>query len=69
MVVRGGQGQDRQRANRCGDCRRKRRLRRSQERRAHVEGMVAKYGLAEAARRLRCTMEALEWMRARRADD
>jgi hypothetical protein len=56
-------------ANRCRDCRRKRRLRRSQERRAHVEGLVAKYGLEEAARRLRFTVEALERMRARWADD
>jgi hypothetical protein len=56
-------------ANRCRDCRRKRRLRRSQERRAHVEGLVAKYGLEEAARRLRFTVEALERMRARWAGD
>jgi putative zinc ribbon protein len=53
------------RASRCRDCRSKRRLRRSQERRAHVEGLVAKYGLAEAAHRLRCTIEALEELRAR----
>ena len=56
-------------ANRCGDCRRKRRLRRSQERRAHVEGLIVKYGLESSARRLRLTVEALAQMRARRADD
>ncbi len=53
------------RANRCLACRRKRRLRRSQERCVHVEGIVAKYGPAEAARRLCITIEALERMRAR----
>ena len=57
------------RASRCRDCRRRRRLKRSQERRAHVEGLVAKYGLEEAARRLRLTVEALEQVRARWADD
>ncbi len=56
-------------ANRCRDCRRKRRLRRSQERRAHVEGLIVKYGVEEAARRLRFTVEGLERMRARWADD
>jgi hypothetical protein len=56
------------RANRCRDCRRQRRLKRSQERRVHIEGMVAKYGPEEAARRLRFTVEALERMRARRAE-
>jgi Probable zinc-ribbon domain len=56
------------RANRCLACRRKRRLRRSQERRVHVEGVVAKYGPGEAARRLRITIEALELMRARWAE-
>jgi hypothetical protein len=59
------QGKIASRAGRCRDCRRKRRLRRSQERRAHVEGLVAKYGLEEAARRLRLAVEALELMRAR----
>src|SRR5262245_15796554 len=53
------------RANRCLDCRRKRRLRRSQERRVHVEGMVAKHGPEGAARRLCLAVEALERMRAR----
>jgi Probable zinc-ribbon domain len=53
------------RANRCGACRRNGRLRRSQERRIHIEGMVAKLGLEGAARRLRLTVAALERMRAR----
>jgi hypothetical protein len=52
------------RANRCRACRRNRRLRRSQERRVHIEGLVAKHGLDEAARRLRLTVEALQRMRA-----
>jgi hypothetical protein len=56
------------RANRCHACRRKRRLRRSQERRVHIEGLVAKYGVEEAARRLSCTVEALERMTARWAE-
>jgi len=62
------QGKIASRANRCRDCRRKRRLRRSQERRIHVEGLIAKYGLEEAARRLRFTVEVLEKMRGRWAD-
>jgi len=53
------------RANRCGACRRNSRLRRSQERRIHIEGMVAKHGLEGAARRLCLTVAALERMRAR----
>ena len=56
------------RANRCSACRRKRRLRRSQERRIHIEGIVAKHGIEEAAWRLCLTVEALERMRARWAD-
>jgi hypothetical protein len=56
------------RANRCLTCRRKRRLRRSQERRVHIEGLVAKYGVEEAARRLCFTVETLERMRTRWAD-
>ena len=56
------------RANRCLACRRRCRLRRSQERRVHVEGIVAKYGPEEAARRLGITIEALELMRARWAE-
>ena len=56
------------RANRCLPCRRKCRLRRSQERRVHIEGMVAKYGPEEAARRLGIAVEALELMRTRWAD-
>jgi Probable zinc-ribbon domain len=56
------------RANRCRDCRRKRRLRRSQERRIHIEGLIAKYGAEEAARRLRFTVDALQQMRARWAE-
>jgi hypothetical protein len=53
------------RANRCRACRRNGRLRRSQERRIHVEGMVAKHGLEGAARRLCLTVAALERMCAR----
>ena len=53
------------RANRCSACRRNSRLRRSQERRIHIEGMVAKHGLEGAARRLCLTVAALERMRAR----
>jgi hypothetical protein len=56
------------RANRCHACRRARRLRCAQERRIHIEGVVAKHGLQEAARRLCLTVEALERMRARWAD-
>jgi hypothetical protein len=56
------------RANRCLACRRRRRLRRAQERRIHIEGMVAKHGLAEAAWRLCLTVEALERMRTRCAE-
>jgi Probable zinc-ribbon domain len=56
------------RANRCLACRRRRRLRRSQERRIHIEGIVAKHGPEEAARRLRITIEALDLMRARWAE-
>lgn len=52
-------------ANRCSPCRRKRRMRRSQERRIHIEGLIAKYGLAATASRLSLTVEALERMRAR----
>jgi hypothetical protein len=56
------------RANRCHACRRNRRLRRSQERRIHIEGMVTKHGLEGAARRLCLSVEELERMRARWAD-
>jgi Probable zinc-ribbon domain len=56
------------RANRCSACRRKRRLRRSQERCVHIEGLVAKHGVEEAAWRLRLTIEALARMRARWAE-
>ena len=55
-------------ANRCHDCRRKRRMRRSQERRIHIEGLIAKHGLEAAAWRLSLTPEALERMRARWTD-
>lgn len=40
------------RANRCLPCRRVRRLKRSQERRVHIEGLIAKCGLDRAAERL-----------------
>jgi len=56
------------RANRCRACRRKHRLRRSQERRIHIEGLVEKHGFDEAARRLRLTVEALERTFARWAE-
>ena len=56
------------RANRCLPCRRKRSVRRSQERRVHIEGMVAKHGFEGAARRLCLTVEALQRMRARWAE-
>ncbi len=52
-------------ANRCSACRRKRRLRRSQELRIHIEGLITRYGIEAAAWRLCLTVEALERMRAR----
>jgi hypothetical protein len=60
-----GKGKIASRANRCRACRRNGRLRRSQERRIHVEGMVAKHGFEGAARRLCLTVAALERMCAR----
>lgn len=56
------------RANRCSACRHRRRLRRSQERRVHIEGLIAKHGVEVAARRLYTTVEALEKMAARWRD-
>jgi Probable zinc-ribbon domain len=56
------------RAKRCRACRRSGRLLRSQERRIHVEGMIAKHGLEGAARRLCLTVTALQRMRARSSD-
>ena len=52
-------------ANRCHNCRRKCRLRRSRERRIHIEGLIEKHGVEMAAWRLCLTVEALERMRAR----
>ena len=57
------------RANRCRDCRYRRRLRSSQSRRIHIEGLIAKYGVALTAERLNLSVEALEQMRARWARD
>ena len=56
-------------ANRCRDCRYRRRLRSSQSRRVHIEGLIAKYGIETAARRLKFTIAALEHMRARWSKD
>ena len=53
------------RANRCRECRRARRLRRSQERRVHIEGMIAKYGVEDTAGRLHLTREVLSKLMAR----
>lgn len=55
-------------AVRCNPCRRKRRVRRSQERRIHIEGLIAKYGIDTTARRLSLSIEVLERMRARWAE-
>jgi hypothetical protein len=52
------------RANRCRACRRTRRLRRSQDRRVHIEGLVAKYGLEATATRLTMPLEVLMRLRA-----
>ncbi|MEQ1731919.1 MAG: zinc-ribbon domain containing protein [Vicinamibacterales bacterium] len=52
-------------ANRCHDCRRRRRLRSAQDRRVHVEGLIQKFGLDRAAKRLGMTLETLAQMRAR----
>ncbi|MEZ5854635.1 MAG: zinc-ribbon domain containing protein [Hyphomicrobiaceae bacterium] len=52
-------------ANRCRDCRRKRRMRRSQERRLHVEGLIARYGIEGAAEKLQLDIGTLIDMRAR----
>ena len=53
------------RANRCHDCRRRQRLRRSQERGIHIDGLIARHGIVVAARKLSLSVEALERMRAR----
>ena len=58
-------GKIEQRANRCSTCRRRQRLRRSQERGIHIEGLIAKHGLDAAAGKLNISIEALERMRAR----
>ena len=52
-------------ATRCRPCRRARRLRRSQDRRVHIEGLIEKYGLEEAARRLSLPADVLQRMRER----
>jgi Probable zinc-ribbon domain len=51
------------RANRCRECRRTRRMRRSQDRRVHIEGLVAKYGLEATASRLAMPLEVLMRLR------
>jgi Probable zinc-ribbon domain len=53
------------RASRCRDCRFKRRMRRSQDRRVHIEGLVAKLGVEATAARLKISVEHLAQMRAR----
>ena len=53
------------RANRCRDCRRKRRMRRAQDRRVHIEGLIAKHGLERTADLLRLDREQLGSMQAR----
>ena len=57
------------RANRCRACRYRRRLRSSQSRRIHIEGVIAKYGVEVAARQLKIKAEMLEQMRVRWAKD
>ncbi len=52
-------------ANRCRDCRWKRRMRRSQDRRVHIEGLIDRYGLEAAAAKLQLDIEMLQRMRAR----
>jgi Probable zinc-ribbon domain len=63
------QGKIASRANRCGDCRFKRRVRRSQDRRIHIEGWIAKVGMAETAARLKVSLDDLARMRARWSED
>ena len=57
------------RANRCRECRYRRRMRSSQARRIHIEGFIAKYGIEVSAQQLSLTIETLEQMRARWAKD
>lgn len=53
------------RANRCRDCRRQRRMRRSQDRRVHIEGLIAKHGLERTAELLQVDRAQLTSMLAR----
>ena len=53
------------RANRCRDCRRKRRLKRSQERRVHIEGLIAKHGLMRTSELLGWSLDKLREAQAR----
>ena len=59
------QGKIDSKANRCRQCRYRRRMRSAQSRRIHIEGVIAKYGIKTAARQLQITIEALDLMRAR----
>lgn len=52
-------------AKRCRDCRRAERLRRLQARRLQIEGLIAKYGLDSAARRMGISRATLEQRQAR----
>lgn len=53
------------RATRCATCRRPRRENRLRSSRIHVEGLIARYGLEVAARRLNKTVVEVEEMRKR----
>lgn len=52
-------------AKRCRDCRRAERLRRLLVRRRQIEGLIAKYGLESAARRMGISRATLEQRQAR----
>jgi hypothetical protein len=52
-------------ATRCRECRRKHRLRRSQERRIHIEGLIEKHGLEGAALKLKQSVGYLISLRER----
>ncbi|MFV0298331.1 MAG: zinc-ribbon domain-containing protein [Hyphomicrobiaceae bacterium] len=52
-------------AIRCRQCRLKRRMRHSQERRLHVEGLVDRFGVEGAAARLKIDVDTLHHMRSR----
>ncbi len=56
-------------AKRCHECRRTERRRRLQARRAHIEGLIDKYGIESAARRLGISRTTLEQRQARWSSD